>query len=230
MTSPVDAAHVVIPAHQEVALLGRQLDAVGAAVAQAARRWPRVGFSVTVVLDACDDGTADVVARYPNVHPLTVRLQCVGAARSRGIDHARRLRAARAERTWIACTDADSEVSPQWLVGQLEQAASGADLVLGTVRPDDDALSTEGHRRWLSLHRLLDGHPHIHGANMGFRLATYDSVGGFRALKVGEDVDLAVRISDTDACVVRSGSSPVLTSSRLHSRVTTGFASYLLAL
>jgi hypothetical protein len=230
MTSAVDAVHVVIPAHQEAALLGRQLGAVRAAVRHAACSWTRIRLSVTVVLDACDDGTDDVVARFPDVTAVPARLRCVGAARARGVERARRHGWARAERTWVACSDADSEVPERWLSTQLELAARGADLVLGTVLPDVEQLATEGQRRWLARHRLLEGHPHVHGANLGFRLSAYDAVGGFRALSVGEDVDLVARMSDAGARVVRTARDPVLTSSRLEGRVPAGFSSYLLAL
>jgi glycosyltransferase involved in cell wall biosynthesis len=230
MTSAVAAVHVVIPAHQEAALIGRQLDAVRVAVARTGHEWARVRLSVTVVLDACDDGTDQVVAGFPEVTTAVARLRCVGAARSHGIDRARRRSVSRPERTWIACTDADSQVPEDWLTSQLELAARGADLVLGTVRPDTDGLPADGRLRWLARHLLRDGHPHVHGANLGFRLAAYDAVGGFRPLAGEEDVDLAIRMTESGARVVRTARHPVLTSSRLEGRAPAGFASYLLAL
>jgi glycosyltransferase involved in cell wall biosynthesis len=230
MTRSVDAAHVVIPAHREAALLGRQLLAVRAAVALAERDWLRLRVSVTVVLDACDDGTGEVAERFAEVSTVLAHLRCVGAARQRGIDRARRHCVSRPEATWIACTDADSQVPEHWLTSQLELAARGADLVLGTVCPDGDELSPEVRRRWAGRHLLHDGHPHIHGANLGVRLSAYDAVGGFRPLTVGEDVDLAARMSQSGALVVRTVRHPVVTSSRLEGRVPDGFASYLLAL
>jgi glycosyltransferase involved in cell wall biosynthesis len=230
MTGSVDAVHVVIPAHQEAALIGRQLAAVRVAVSRARELWPRVRVTVTVVLDACDDGTDDVVRQFPEVSPVRTHLRCVGAARALGIDRARRGSVTRPEATWVACTDADSRVPEHWLTTQLELAARGADVVLGTVEPDTHELPAEGRLRWLGRHLLLDGHPHIHGANMGFRLAAYDSVGGFRPLATGEDVDLAGRMGGSGAHVVRTARHSVLTSSRLEGRVPAGFASYLLAL
>jgi glycosyltransferase involved in cell wall biosynthesis len=230
MTRSVNAAHVVIPAHREAALLDRQLRALRVAVARTGRDWPRVRLSVTVVLDTCDDGTDAVVARFPEVAGVIARLRCVGAARRRGIDRARRHSVSRPEATWIACTDADSEVPEHWLTSQLELAARGADLVLGTVYPDGDELAAGARRRWVRRHQLQDGHPHVHGANLGVRLSAYDAVGGFRPLSVGEDVDLVTRMSEAGAHVVRTGRHAVLTSSRLESRVPAGFAAYLLAL
>jgi glycosyltransferase involved in cell wall biosynthesis len=230
MTSSVDAAHVVIPAHREAALLGRQLNAVRLALAHARHHWGRVRLTVTVVLDACDDGTDDVVRSFPEVTAVHAQLKCVGAARAGGIDRARRRCDSRVDATWVACTDADSRVPEHWLSTQLELAARGADLVLGTVCPDADELPAEGRLRWFGRHLFQDGHPHIHGANLGFRLAAYDAVGGFRPLAGGEDVDLVSRMAESGAHVVRTARHPVLTSSRLEGRVPTGFASYLLAL
>ncbi len=227
----VDGMHVVVPAHQEEQLLGRQLRAIGRAVHEVTAAWPRVRTSVTVVLDACDDGSAEVAASFARVTAFPMQLRCVGAARAAGIERARRLaHVVRPESTWIACTDADSQVPDDWLVSQIHLALQGADLVLGTVRPDEGHISARARRRWLRRHVLEDGHTHVHGANLGFRLSAYDSVGGFRPLQSGEDVDLAERLRTAGARVVRTARHPVLTSSRLHGRATDGFASYLVDL
>lgn len=229
MSGSVDSVHVVIPAHQEATLLGRQLLAVRRAATHARREWGRVRLSVTVVLDACDDGTDAVAAHFTEVEAVRAHLRCVGAARRLGVDRARRRTTSGPETTWIACTDADSQVPQDWLTSQLELAARGAELVLGTVRPDTE-LALERRLRWLGRHLISEGHPHIHGANLGFRLAAYDATGGFRPLAGGEDVDLATRMIESGADVVRTGRHPVLTSSRLEGRVPAGFASYLLTL
>jgi glycosyltransferase involved in cell wall biosynthesis len=230
MTAAVAAAHVVIPAHREEELLGRQLRATQVAVAEAQREWPAVRCTVTVVLDACDDGTDEVVARFSDVTTVSVSDRCVGVARARGIARARRETPSRAEHTWIASTDADSAVPPHWLTTQLSLAARGADLVLGTVVPEMEQLGFDRYRRWWSRHHLSEGHPHVHGANLGFRLSAYDAVGGFRPLPVHEDVDLVHRLQGEGVPVVRTSTHPVLTSARLRGRTPAGFASYLLGL
>jgi glycosyltransferase involved in cell wall biosynthesis len=230
MNGRVEAVHVVIPAHQEQDLIGRQLMAVSASAARAAREWPRAFTSVTVVLDGCDDGTEEIVARFPEVDVLTVDVRCVGAARARGVEHARRGTSYRSEASWVACTDADSVVPPHWLTTQLELAARGADLVLGTVEPETALLSPKVYQRWLRHHHLDEGHPHVHGANLGVRLSAYDCVGGFRPIRVGEDVDLVHRLQHVGAHVVRTSRHRVLTSARRRGRAPAGFASYLLDL
>ncbi len=58
--------------------------------------------------------------------------------------------------------------------------ASGADMVLGTVRIPVWRLPVEVARRYLAAYNSKGpGHDHIHGANMGFRADAYWSVGGF---------------------------------------------------
>jgi hypothetical protein len=99
------------------------------------------------------------------------------------------------------------------------------DLVLGTVLPDD--LPSSVLDRWLQRHRLVEGHPHIHGANLGIRADTYLAIGGFAPLLVGEDAALAQRAMEAGASIVRTATLPVLTSGRLRGRATGGFATYL---
>ncbi|HEX3723217.1 MAG TPA: hypothetical protein VHV31_10520, partial [Nitrolancea sp.] len=97
--------------------------------------------------------------------------------------------------------------------------------VLGTVLPDD--LPTSAFNRWLQRHRLTEGHPHVHGANLGIRADTYLAIGGFAPLYVGEDVALAQRAVEAGATIARTATIPVMTSARLRGRVVGGFATYL---
>ncbi len=122
-----------------------------------------------VVLDSC---TADIVANFPHLQVLTVDDDMAGAARDRGIRAV--LRALTADqrdlaRVWIACTDADSTVPVDWLSTHIRCADQVADLVLGTVRPDLMELDAATAVRWFDRHALVDGHDHVHGANMGGR-------------------------------------------------------------
>jgi hypothetical protein len=226
----VEQVHVVVPAHDERRVLGRQLTAIESALTHARHERPRLSCSVTVVLDCCTDGSADVVARFPAVHGVEARVGCVGTARRLGVEHARRAHPSDPSRTWVACTDADSEVPGHWLHTQLALAETGSQLVLGTVWPDPLELEPGRLAHWWSLHRLRDGHPYVHGANLGFTLAAYDAAGGFGDLEVGEDVDLVQRIKVLGVSWAATSRMPVLTSGRLGGRAPGGFASYLLAL
>jgi hypothetical protein len=226
----IDHVRVVVPAHDEGALLGRQLAALDTAVRQARLAHRALSVSTTVVLDSCTDDSADVVAHFPEVDVVTVELGCVGLARRAGVEAARRRRPSQPDQTWVACTDADSEVPAHWLHGQLELAATGAQLVLGTVWPDPDGLEPGRLRQWWSRHALHDGHSHVHGANLGFTLAAYDAVGGFHDRTTGEDVDLVDRMKAAGVPWTATSRLPVLTSGRLAGRAPAGFASYLIAL
>jgi hypothetical protein len=226
----IDHVSVVVPAHNEAELLGRQLAAIERAVGDARFTQPQLSVSTTVVLDSCRDDSAQVVAHFPDVDLITVELGCVGLARLAGVEAARPRHPSPASHTWVACTDADSEVPAQWLLGQLGLAAAGAQLVLGTVWPDPEELESGPLRHWWSRHVLHDGHPYVHGANLGFTLEAYDAVGGFRDRTTGEDVDLVDRMKAAGISWTATSRLPVLTSGRLAGRAPDGFASYLTSL
>jgi hypothetical protein len=226
----IEHVYVVVPAHDEGGLLGRQLAALATTTRHARVIRPRLSVSTTVVLDACTDDSAEVVAHFPDVDAVALELGCVGLARRAGVEAARRRHPSPPERTWVACTDADSEVSATWLHGQLELADGGAQLVLGTVRPDAGDLEPGRLRHWWSRHHVRDGHPYVFGANLGFTLAAYDAVGGFRDLTTDEDVDLVDRMRRAGVPWTATSRLPVLTSGRLAGRAPDGFASYLVSL
>ncbi|QIK68347.1 glycosyltransferase [Nocardioides sp. HDW12B] len=218
---------VVVPARNEEADLGACLTSVDRAVARVRRARPASAVRVVVVLDSCTDRTAEVLHRFPHVARLDVRLGLVGAARAAGIlaarthdlDHP-------AERTWLACTDADGQVPADWLTGQLDHADRGACAVVGTVEPDHD-LPAPVRARWLAHHATHEGHTHVHGANLGVRLDQYDAVGGFEPLAEHEDVRLVERLVAAGGLLVRTGDGRVTTSSRRVGRTPGGFAAYL---
>lgn len=107
---------VIICARNEAA----QLAACLRAVREASRRRRLGGEAVLrlVVLDSCTDGSADIARDY-GVHTLRLQVGNADAARARGAQWATE-RGAR----WLAYTDADSVVAPDWLSAQLARAAS----------------------------------------------------------------------------------------------------------
>lgn len=227
----VDTVAVVIPARDEEATITACLEAVMDSAAAVA-----VPVAVVVVADRCTDATAERAAALAPLPPersltvLTSRAGRVGAARDEGVRSA--LLAAVAagvapRRVWIACTDADSRVPVDWLATQLEIAETGADLVLGTVRPDPADLPSAMLESWWRRHRLTDGHPHVHGANLGVRGDRYETVGGFPHLATHEDVRLAEAVRRSGGRVVATGRAPVLTSGRRMGRAPAGLSSYL---
>jgi glycosyltransferase involved in cell wall biosynthesis len=229
---------VVVPARNEEAVLAGCLRSVRSAAWQVRLARPGVRVDVVTVLDSCTDGTADVLAGFPEVRGLTVTHGGVGAARAAGVLTAAATAGADTDHVWLASTDADSEVPPDWLTLQLERADRGAHAVVGTVRPARSAEasrparlgpvpSTEQLVRWHARHTVHDGHPHVHGANLGVRLDRYLAVGGFDPLEEHEDVRLVERLAASDAVVVRTSAGRVRTSDRLEGRTPGGFAAYL---
>lgn len=226
MTVRPSVVGVVVPAHDEEAEIAGCLDALTVAAAH-----PDVAgldVRVLVVLDDCRDQTAARCAERA-VATVVTRFRDVGRARARGVaslladlvlEPHRRMPA-----VWIASTDADSRVAPDWLAAQLRLHAAGADVVLGVV--DVPSPTPAFRARYIDAHGP-GPHPHVHGACLGLTLPAYLAVGGFRPRQVGEDQDLADRLeAHGELQVVRSTAVRVLTSDRRVSRVRGGFADVL---
>lgn len=211
---------IVIPAHNEAGLVSESLAAASLAASHPALNGEAV--EIAVVLDACSDGTADIVSRWP-VHGLAVNFRNVGAARAAGAQHLLD-RGAR----WLAFTDADSRVGADWLV---EQLRPGADAVCGTVCVEDwsdhQTYAARLQEHFLRTYADADGHRHIHGANLGVTAAAYRSVGGFAPLASSEDVALVEALEKAGARIVWSAAPRVTTSARRVARAPAGFAAAL---
>jgi hypothetical protein len=227
----IDTLLIVVPARDEEDRLPRCLAALDEAITAVETEFgadaPRI--SAVVVLDRCTDGSADVVARWPRFQVLTSTAGSVGSARRAGVRHL--LTGADASHTdpahtWVATTDADSAVPRRWLAVQLALAEAGTELVLGTVLPDGELSSVE-RARWHDQHTLVDGHPHVHGANLGVRADRYLAAGGFSDVDSDEDVLLVAALRRLEVHECRTALIPVLTSGRLAGRVPGGFGGYL---
>ncbi len=230
--SRLDTVHVVVPARDEEQLIGSCLDSLARARDALRGARPDLEVRITVVLDRCADGTADIVRAAGGVEALEVVVTSVGAARAAGVHRAScdSVGGAWTDRTWVACTDADSRVPVSWLMGQVRCAEAGYAARVGTVRPDLAHVEPALYRRWLSRHELGPGHTHVHGANLGFSLAAYHQVGGFPHDECGEDVELVRRLRLAGLPVQATASDPVMTSGRRVGRVRGGFADYLTGL
>lgn len=208
---------VVIPAHNEEQHVERCL----LSVLRAARHPALLGedVEVVIVLDSCTDGTAEIVRRLP-VTVLEVWACNVGTTRATGAAHL-----IQRDARWLACTDADSEVAPDWLAAQL---AYGADAVCGVVEVDDWTPHSPSLRaRYEAAYHDREGHQHIHGANFGIATAAYLRAGGFPAMAANEDVSLVAALKADGADIAWSNRVRVRTSSRLDCRARGGFGDYL---
>jgi len=221
---------VVVPARDEQELVERCLRSVIVAASSAAAGAAEAAVEVVevvevvviLVADGCSDRTVAIARGVPGVDVLVTPAVGVGAARELG---ARRAIAAGC--SWIACTDADSEVPSDWLLEQLRLESLGWDAMIGTVRPDFADLTPPEQEHWLATHQ--PGHPngHVHGANLGVRTASFVRVGGFRALPEHEDNDLVDRLRASGARLLPSDAVEVTTSGRRVGRTAGGYAGHL---
>lgn len=215
---------VVVPAHNEEALI----EAAVAAVRRAALQLSEVVTSVAVVANGCTDDTARLAAAA-GATVLDVQIPNVGAARAAGMTWALDQHTGDLDRLWLATTDADSEVDRHWLSAQLDAAAGGADAYLGTVRlrAVDRPTFASWSAAYVADFAAPGRHGHVHGASMGMRASTYVCSGGFRALPVGEDADLVARLMSDDVVIHWDESCPVVTSARLDARAPLGVSNDL---
>lgn len=209
---------VIIPAHNEADLSGACVTSVKAAAASPELNGEQV--MVLVVADNCTDGTGDIVGALGAI-AIAVNFRNVGQARAAGA-----ARALDAGARWLAFTDADSVVAPDWLAAQLRQQA---DAVCGTVAVEDWQEYGERMRsHFADSYHDRDGHRHIHGANLGVCANAYRRAGGFPPLKSSEDVALVNALIASGAKVAWSAAPRVVTSARRDFRAPDGFGATLL--
>ena len=117
---------------------------------------------------------------------------------------------------------------PDWLAAQL---ACGADAFCGTVRVADWLdFAPRVRAAFLAGEHYEDGHPHVHGANIGLSAAAYRAVGGFPALAAHEDRALLDALERRGCTIARHAHPAVVTSARRDARARQGFGDYLLAI
>ena len=220
MKTRVDRIGVVIPVHDEQSLLPACLDAIAMSVSGVG-----VPVTVIVVLDACTDDSAAVVAGFPGVEAVVVDAHSVGVARVAGITEM--LRRHGESGTWLATTDGDSVVPANWLSAQVRHARAGARVVAGTVRVADwgdrsPAVRDRARREYRAV-----PHRHVHGANLSFSAAAYRTAGGFPSVSHDEDVELVHAFRANGEPIRWATDLPVLTSARRDPRAPNGFGHYL---
>jgi glycosyltransferase involved in cell wall biosynthesis len=207
----------IVPAHNEAQHIGRCLTAL--AVAAGDERLLGEAVVVFVVLDDCSDDTGRIALAH-GATTLCSQRRNVGAARALGAEAAM----ARGAR-WLSFTDADTEVSPQWFAAQLAQ---GSEAVCGTVAVRD--WGSYGHAMQAHFEATyfdVDGHRHIHGANLGVSTAAYRRAGGFDPLVCHEDVALVRALEEAGTSIAWSAAPRVYTSARRSFRAPQGFGATL---
>jgi glycosyltransferase involved in cell wall biosynthesis len=224
----IRALGVVVPARDEQDLLPSCL----ARLRRAARALRGMPVYLVVVADACRDQTPQV-ARRGGAMVVTTSAGRVGAARAVGVREVlRRTGHLDPAEVWLATTDADTVVPRHWLLKQARYADQGWDAVVGAIRVTD----WSGHRpgvRALFRERYAAGdgpHPHVHGANLGFRASAYLRAGGFPDTSTAEDHALVASLTAAGSRVLRTTEVTVVTSARRAARAPYGFSGYLAAL
>ena len=208
---------VVVPANDEEAMIARCLEALKVATRHAELRGEAV--EIVVVADACRDATQRIAVAH-GARCIAVEARNVGVARATGAS-ALIARGAR----WLAFTDADSAVAPDWLARQVETAA---DAVCGVVCIDDwGDYSAEARASYEAGYVDADHHRHIHGASLGVSSAAYLRVGGFAPLRCSEDVELVRRLDGQGATIRWTNAVRVSTSARRVARAPDGFSAHL---
>ncbi|RZF55862.1 glycosyltransferase [Acinetobacter halotolerans] len=207
---------IVIPAHNEEQYLPTCLQSVQRAI-QELRDYH---VEVLVVLDSCMDQSRSIVQEY-QVNWIECNYACVGKARDLGIRYLITQGV-----TWIACTDADSHVNPDWLVCQMQHQPT--DAICGIVMLDDFShLSMLKKQRYLSHYQDQMNHQHIHGANLSFTVDAYIQAGGFEPTPCHEDVLLIQKFIKQYCHITWSNLVRVTTSSRLIARAPQGLSHFL---
>jgi glycosyltransferase involved in cell wall biosynthesis len=210
---------VVIPAHNEAALIEACLNSVRIAASHPGLAGERV--LIVVVADGCSDLT-EAIAVSCGALVLSTSKCNVGSARDLGA----RLAIAY-EARWLAFTDADTTVHADWLVKQLE---CGTDAVCGVITIADwTGHHAETRADFVTTYRDVEGHRHVHGANLGLSALAYDAAGGFQPLTFNEDIALVQALTENDFSIAWTNKVRVDTSARTESRTPWGFGATLRA-
>ena len=211
---------VIVPAHNEGILVTACLHSIMKACVDP--RLDNEPVKVFVVLDSCTDGT-EAIADAMGAYTLTTSARNVGIARAAGAKAA-----IDAGARWLAFTDCDSLVAADWLSLQLAEHAQGADAVCGTVHVGDwGRYGDKMQLHFASTYTDVDGHRHIHGANLGVSAGAYQRAGGFEPLATSEDVALVAALEKTGATIAWSSAPRVMTSARHDFRASGGFGATL---
>jgi hypothetical protein len=248
---------VAIPVKDEAERLPACLGALAAQRDKFGRPLGLGAFGVVVLANNCSDASAKLARSLARSMPLAVRVfeeslppavAHAGGARRAAMDLAEAWLAERDESDGvILTTDADSRVSPDWIVNNLTAIDAGADVVLGRIVLDEegDLLPLALHHRGLlegvyealltELSALLDPldcnpwphHATISGATLAITVQAYRRVGGLPRIPLGEDKALIAQLSRIDARIRFCPFIQVTTSGRTYGRAPGGVADTL---
>lgn len=249
-------ACVIVPVRNEAQRLPATLQALAGQV-------DAPPYEVLVLANNCSDDSAAIVRAFARRHPHFDLQVCELAlpAHQANVGHARRLLMEEACRrlSWsgqrgafIASTDGDTRVAPDWLRQTAREIDAGADAVGGRLlaevdaeaaadEPSEAARQRQRWQRWDTAYRLacqkLDSlldpddadpwprhHQHF-GASLAVRADAYRAVGGMpEGVPWLEDEALVTALRRGDRRIRHSCAVRVLTSSRREGRVDVGLS------
>jgi glycosyltransferase involved in cell wall biosynthesis len=249
---------IAIPARNEERLILATLEALTAQITIEGSPLPSDLFDVIVFANNCSDATAAAARAFAESHPrLALSVVCgelpagrahVGMARKLVMDlAASRFLAAGMTRGFVATTDADTLVEPDWIANVLFESKN-VDAVAGHVTIAESDLATllapvrflyareRAYRRALAeVSSALDPlsydpaprHASFVGASFAVASDTYVAAGGVPVLPVLEDRAFFEALCRIDARVRHSLRVRAQTSGRRISRVDGGFGSFV---
>lgn len=208
--SILDRVHfsVVIPAHNEEALLPRGLDAIRVA----ASRVTDGTVQIIVVDNRCTDATASL-AEAAGAVVVQSDARNIAAVRNRG--------AAAATGDVIVTVDADSIMPPSALAEIGRLLATGRYVGGGSkYRPERTSV---GIRATLALVEFGTFLARVSGALFWCRRSDFEAIGGFdERLLLGEDIDFALRLRAhgrrTGRAFTKLRTAPLIVSTRKFDR------------
>lgn len=251
--APELRASIIIPAKDEADTLPAALHALAMQVDGQGRVLPSRSVEVLVLANNCQDATAQIARNFAAHHPdlvvhvaeitLPASEAHVGRARRLLMDDAcRRLELVGHPGAFIASTDADTQVAPDWLAATAAELAAGADAVGGRILMTGANPACPVRRCQLrdATYQLLrtqletqldpvahDPWPRHHqhfGASLAVTAAAYRLVGGLPVVPHLEDEALYQLLLLYDLRVRHSPAVRVFTSGRQQGRVEVGLS------
>lgn len=225
----IQQIYVLVPARNEEKLLPRCLRSI---LKSCHFLEPNIKTEIILTVDASSDRTFrighDLLGDRGGV--IFLNKANVGCARKLAASVALSRYTSKLNECWIANTDADCVVPANWLASQIAHAKNGVQGIAGIVKVDSFK-EHEPHvpRKFKDSYTIYAdySHPHIHGANMGFRADAYVQAGGWPELETAEDHALWNRFIKLGTPIIADANIWVYTSGRRHGRAPHGFADTL---
>ena len=206
---------------------------------------------IVLLLNNCTDNTSTIVRNLVPGLPMPVLtinttlpppMANAGAARRLAMQYAAQLAS---PGSVLMTTDADGQVSADWIAANLAAIRAGADAVAGRAELDredarqlparlreDDARECEYDRLLDEIRATLDPdpadpwprHTEDSGASIAVTLDAYFKVGGFPNVPMGEDRAFIAALRRMDARIRHSLDVRVVVSGRIDGRAVGGMA------